>query len=109
MDAYLKNYMEYENSLSEFGVNLWERDEVQNLLCSYVNLLAYCTKDISEDKRFPNNLDYFIWDTEFGAKADEYVITEPDGTEVKLHTVEDLWDYVVKNNPDINDTETGLI
>jgi len=106
---HFKEYTDWEHKLYELGINFWERDEIANLLGSYLELLQYCCKD-EPDKTYPyspTNIEYFIYDEEFGSKADEYFITESDGTEVKIRTPEDLWNYLVKNNPDIEDE--GLV
>lgn len=102
MDTF-KEYSDYENKLADLDINIWEREEIQDLISSFLRLLAYCCKDEYTDKRYPNNIEYFIYDCEFGKKANEYTITEEDGTEIHLTNSEALWNYLVKNNPDIVD------
>jgi len=102
LDTY-KKYNEWEGKLYDLGINFWEQDEVANLLSSYIELLEYCCKDDMYENYDPTNISYFIYDCDYGKKADEYFITEQDGSEVKFYTAEDLWNYLVKNHPEIDD------
>lgn len=85
------------------AVNLLEINELQDLLSAYTLLLAYCTK-CEYDKWTGTDVDYFIYETEFGKKSDKYFITEKDGTEWHWKDAEDFWNYLVYQNPDIEDT-----
>ena len=85
------------------AVNLLEINELQDLLSAYILLLAYCTK-CEYDKYTGTDVDYFIYETEFGKKSDKYFITDKDGTEWHWEDAEDLWNYLVYQNPDIEDT-----
>jgi len=100
-----KAYNDWEHELYKLGINFWEREEIQNLLNSYIELLEYCCKDIPNDKYDSSNISYFIYDVEFGKNADEYFITLDTGDEIKFNTVDDLWDYLVSLHPEINDTD----
>ena len=40
---------------------------------------------------------YYIFETNWGKDADEYYITEEDGTEYKLRNPEDLYNYLIKD------------
>ena len=62
------------------------------LINSYIKLLKELTND--ED----DNIEYFMWELDFGKKANEYVITEQDGNIVKLLTPELLYDFIEKYN-----------
>ena len=98
-----KRYNEYESELNKLGINLFERDEIQDVMCAMIELLSYCTKDKHYGAFDSNNIEYYLWETNFGKDADKYFITEADGTEIKFHTEEDVWNYLVKENPDIVD------
>lgn len=104
MDA-LKNYSDYEHKLSELNVNIFERDEVSDLIVAFLKLLSYTCHDVQDDKRFPNDIEYFVYDCDFGRKSDEYPIEYDDGTIVHLTDVNTLWDYLVEWHPEIVDTE----
>ena len=100
----LKAYTDWEHKLYELGVNFWEQDEVSNLVTNYLELLAeICHCDATDE--YGTDIDYFIYETDWGKDADEYSITETDEdgneVEIKLNTVEDLWDYLAKQHPEI--------
>lgn len=75
------------------------------MIYSFMELLAYTCKDKRYSKYDYNNIDYFIWETDYGTKADKYYITEADGTEIHFYTPEDVWNYLVKLHPEIEDKE----
>lgn len=37
---------------------------------------------------------YFAYETEWGEKADKYFVTDSDGKEYHIHTIEELYDYL---------------
>lgn len=102
----LKKYSDWEHKLYELGVNFWEREEIQNLINSYIELLIdECHCEI--DEICGSDIEYFIYETDWGKNADKYCIYETDEngnkTEYHLHTIEDLWDYLVKMHPEIEE------
>ena len=104
----LKAYNDWEYQLYELGVNFWERDEVANLIVNYSELLAeICHCDVTDE--YGTDIDYFMYETDWGKNADKYFITETDddgnNIEIKLHTIEDLWNYLVKEHPEIDEGE----
>ena len=103
INAY-KHYDDFEGRLDGLGLNLWEIPEIENLKANFLNLLADSCKDEYPEGYVPNNIDFFIFDCEFGEKADEHPIIEPDGNKIFLKTPEDLWEYRVKCNPEIETT-----
>lgn len=97
----LEKYSEWEDKLAELGINIWENEELQDIIMDLTMLLEYCTKD--EVTKLGTNLGYYLYECEFGKKANDYYITEADGNIVKFHKPVDVWNYLVKCNPDIED------
>lgn len=60
------------------------------ILTDYTDMLEYIMDDKSQ------MITYFIYDLEFGKKYKDGMITEHDGTIIKLKTVEDLYDNLTK-------------
>jgi hypothetical protein len=49
-----------------------------------------------DDYRCPNDIDYFIYELEWGTKWTIDCYTEEDGTPIDISTVEKLYDYIKK-------------
>lgn len=44
-----------------------------------------------------SDLDYYIWELEFGSKWKPGMITDADGNDIRLKTVEDLWNLLTED------------
>ena len=101
----LKNYYKYEDELAELNVNIWERDEVQSLISGYVDLLCVLCKDYPypKDRYQLTDIEYYIYDLEWGRKWKPGTITDEFGNDVPMGTLDDLWDELVRRHPDIVD------
>ena len=62
-----------------------------------VSMLEDLVGDTRDGDYVPTNIEYFIYDLEFGTKWTEESITESDGTPIDISTPEKLYDYIVKN------------
>lgn len=104
LDA-IKQFEDEENKIydgTDGMLDLLQIDELQHLIHKFITLLAYCTKsEVSEG--FGSDIDYFIYETEWGKKADNYYATLQDGEEIHCYTTEDLWNCLVRFNPEIED------
>lgn len=106
----IKRYQNKEDKLydgTDGMVNLLEIDEIQSLIHKLISLLGYCTKSDYSDV-YGNDIDYFIYETEWGKKADEYFTTLESGEQVHFNTAEDVWNYLVTLNPDIEDVNENV-
>jgi len=104
------DYEEYEEEVYDATngvVDLVESNQLQNLVMVFIELLNYVTKDLPNDE-VPDNLSYFLWETDCGKRADTMFITETkndETVEYNFSTVEDVWNYLVKEHPEIEDKE----
>ena len=55
------------------------------LIDNVIELLAVLTDDKNGD------IEYWIYELDFGAKADDLKYTDNNGKSIKLYTIEDLW------------------
>ena len=98
----LEDYLEWENKLDELGINLWENENIARILSDLVDLLGYCTKDEDWSIYAPSLIGDFIYNCNF-CKENNIYLTNTDGSVTEINTAEDLWGYLVKCNPDIED------
>lgn len=59
-----------------------------------VSLLS-CAMGLNCDGQGYNDIEYFIYDLNFGKLYTKSCVTEADGTEIDISTVEKLYDYIV--------------
>ena len=78
------------------GIDIFHLED-KDASCYLEACLRYLCKDSD------NTIGWFLWETNAGKCANRLFITEADGTEIHLYCVDDLWNYLVKNNPDIED------
>lgn len=83
-----KAYHEYEDKLYNLGINIWERDEIGNLITCYIDMLIRLYED--EENGF---IEYFIYELNFGEYGNKYKITIND-KEYSLNTLDDLWELL---------------
>lgn len=55
-----------------------------------VTLLEHLTNDTS------GNIQYYIYELDWGKKWEKGYITDVDGSDIPLKTIEDLYNYIVK-------------
>lgn len=96
LDAVKRN-MQFQDGLIDLVVafNKDSRDECELMLPmmvdNVVDLLALATHD--ED----DWIAYWVFDLDCGKEYEDGCVTEGDGSIVKLETIEDLWNCLVKN------------
>lgn len=103
IDKYGKTENKIYNA-SNGAIDLLNIEELQDIINILVNVLEYCTKCEINDY-IGSDINYFMGEVEFGKNADKYFTTMPDGTEYHWHTVEDLWNYLVMQHPEIEDKD----
>lgn len=92
IEAY-KSYSAWEMELYNLGVNFFEREELQNLLYKYIDLLNIVTEQ--KKKGLQNtDLEYFIYDVDCGKYCDKYYIQKEDGSIIKWHNASEFYDYL---------------
>lgn len=100
----LKKYNKFENDLYENtngAFNLLEIDPLMNLHSCYIEMLSESIGDeigLKDDRGYPiiSDLEYFIYDVEFGEKADDYYMTDENGIEYRWHNPEEFYDYMAE-------------
>lgn len=98
----LKGYYEFDSKLYECtngSFNLLELDPLSNLYSDFISMLNYCLdqeEDMKDDRGYPipNDLEYFIYDVEFGKQADKYFMTDAEGVKHHWHNPEEFYDYL---------------
>ena len=61
-------------------------------------LIGEILKDVMNDEY--DNIDYFIYELDYGKKWHKGTITARNGKDIKMQTPEDLYNYLVKCNKD---------
>lgn len=110
MDCMLtyKKHQDLQNKLADLGLNCWELKEVAELESNYIMMICeMCHDYIPEDDPFDVTwIDYFIYELDWGQDWKEGDVVDEDGNNIKLATLDDLWDYLVKLHPEIkSDTD----
>jgi len=98
-----KAYQEYEDNLNNLGINIWERDEIGNLTSGYLDMLCeLCKDEYPEDDPYKlTNIHYFIYELEWGEKWKPGMITGENEQDIPMGNLEDLWNELIKNHPEI--------
>ncbi len=73
----------------------------KSIIIDLLNQIFYGKIDFKKENI--SDIDYFIYDCEYGKKADIYFITKSNGEEIHLTDAEVLYDYLIKETK--NDTE----
>lgn len=100
----LEAYYEFDSQLykcTNGSFNLLELDALSNLYSDFISMLNYSLEQeegVRDDRGYPipTDLEYFIYDVEFGKQADTYYITDENGIEHHWHNPEEFYDYVAK-------------
>ena len=85
-----------DSKLYNLGISL-EIDEISNIAFCLSRLLSYCTED-KEDK-YGTMIDFYLYE---GDKLKDRM-WDRDGNVIPLKDVEDLWNFFIKENPNIED------
>lgn len=105
LDA-LEEFDNLSTKLRELGVDIDCIDDSPFYKICYQlqHLMEYCTKDTEDD--YSTMLEYFIYDRDYGRNMRNYpCLWDKDGNEIPLKTKEDLWNFLISQNPDIEDKE----
>lgn len=102
----IKKYNEFESDLydnTHGAFNLLEIEPLVKLHTCYIEMLSEGIGDkigMTDDRGYPipSDLEYFIYDVEFGKRADTYYLTDADGVEHHWHNPEEFYDYMVSIN-----------
>lgn len=97
----IKKFNSFEEDLykiTDGGISFSKLDVISEVVQNLESLLEYCTKDKVDT--IGSNLSYFLYDLDGGEEYHSGCITE-NGKEIKLSTVEDLWNFIKKEHPEI--------
>lgn len=91
----IKEQFKHDSNCHKAFSTILKNDYISNydynlILTDYTDILEYIMDDKSQ------MITYFIYELEFGKKYKDGMITERDGTIIKLKTVEDLYNYLNK-------------
>lgn len=105
--GYIKQTMDKEDKVYEF-VGKTFRDSFCLIYSDEITHMIEMVCDSMELERkhndlFNNDVEYFIYDLEWGKNWTPESVTEADGTPVDLSTVEKLYDYLVQCKGGKND------
>ena len=79
-------------------------NELQEMITAFIDLLSYCVKAV-EVPYVGTDVDYFIYETNWGTNHEKYHMTDKNGNIISIKNIEDLWNYFAALNPDIVDVE----
>lgn len=85
----LKEFNDYIDKLYELNIDIINVEPIMNLASNIVNLLENLCND--SKTRWIN---YFCYELNFGEKWEHGTITDENGNDIKLATVEDLYEFV---------------
>ena len=83
MDSLNTIFKEYNKDIRIFDLLYGYSDLIKVLRVMFNDEISEC-------------IDYWIYDLNFGDKYKDGCITEADGTNIRLKTAEDLYDYLIK-------------
>lgn len=92
----VKVFQDYVDNCYKIGLNLYDvnGDPVSGLVDDYIKLISKLMND-PEQKHVGTNLEYFIYETNFGEDADR-CFTRIEDKEYHFYTAEDVYDFLVK-------------
>ena len=89
------NFIKSKDIDSElFNKSLSQLDKNSNVFlfiyADYESVLVNLLEEIYDT----DMISYFIYETNWGEKADKYYVTDENGVEYHIHTVEELYEYI---------------
>lgn len=92
--AFIQKKDQEQNEINKLFTQAFE-DSFFYPFCMYETQLVKLLKIIMQDK--DDDIDYFIYELEFGTRWKPGYVTEADGTDVKMQTASDLYKYLEQN------------
>lgn len=89
----IRDFMQYMNKLSDVNINLFEEDSVNELIDNFSTLISNACNDM-DTSRVGTELDYFMWDLDFGKKWTEASLRDEYHNPIDISTTEKFWDYI---------------
>lgn len=100
-----KLYKEAVNSIIKFeetanqlyknyGIDIYDSDAA-SLEQKFIAVLEHVTNDVSKDQ---SDLSYFLFELDAGREWEPGTITDEDGNDIPMKTLDDLWNEVKKKN-----------
>lgn len=89
----IKRYDELRNKLYQMGIDLDCKDD--SPINEIIDCLSTALSENMNDKDDYSMIDYFMHELDFGRKEGIHV-WEANGDEIPLHSVEDLWNYLIQ-------------
>lgn len=85
----LKRYEEWDIAIADLGINIWEREEVADLLDNYVKLISNAL-GLAKNDLYGTDLDYFMYEMDWGRNCDDE--DSPFNGDLRK-----LYDYICRN------------
>lgn len=84
----------FDDFLSEFGGASPTEPDVVNQLIHSLNVMF----DLKETKEYGSDINYFVYDLQFGRNPYDLKIEDKDGNEIEIENAEQLYDYIISLN-----------
>ena len=94
-EKYINSLIEFDdfiNELYDMDVSIVECDVVMNFLVNYINILEDACGDSTT-----NWISYWLYELDRGANWEPGCVTDDSGNEIKLETLDDLYELLVEN------------
>lgn len=88
----LKEFNDYIDKLYELNIDIINVEPIMNLASNIVNLLENLCDDFKT-----RWISYFCYELNFGKKWESGTVTDENGNDIKLATIEDLYEFVKEN------------
>lgn len=94
-------YRDWEEQISSLGIDIEENEIINSMVTAFTNLLAYCCNDeYNEGDIYPNTIDYFVYDLDFGRYKPKI---EDLNNLLYLKNIDELWELLINCSPEIED------
>ena len=94
-EKYMNSLIEFDdfiNDLYGMDVDIVECDVVMNFMVNYINILEDACGDSTTDW-----ISYWLYELDRGAGWEPGCVTDDNGNEIKLETLDDLYELLVEN------------
>lgn len=94
----IKKYRDIEDKIdkaSKSTIRLWEINEINIMIESIIEILKECTNDYIDSKDVTSNIEYFIYELDFGRNYEPGMVKDS-GKNISMRNAEDLWRYLLR-------------
>lgn len=94
-EKYMNSLIEFDDfihDLYDMDINIVECDVIMNFMTNYINILEDACGDSTT-----NWISYWLYELDRGANWEPGCVTDDNGNEIKLETLDDLYELLVEN------------